>query len=228
MPNFATRARGLRGLAALVAALTLLAASAFAVPARQGVVSASAPVYAWDGGPANGSGQGVAAVRCTPAVYECEDTLVEVKDAGDLFAEVKGGDGANDLDVAIYKSDANGTTDSAPNADNPDAEDVSEGKDAKTTLKKVQPGFYVVRVRIFDGVQAAWKGSATLKPPVGAAPAPAATPTPAPSTTPPPQSEPPKTKPSAKERRNACKKKAKKIKNKRKRAKALKRCKKIR
>jgi hypothetical protein len=229
MPNFASRARRLRGLAALVAALTIVAASAFAAPARQGTVSAATPVFAWDGGPGNGSGQGVAAARCTPGVYECEDTLVEVKDAGDLFAEVKGGDAANDLDIAIYKSDANGTTDSAPNADNPDAEDVSVGKDAKTTLKKAQPGFYVVRVRIFDGVQATWKGSATLKPPVGAAPAPAATPTPAPSTTPPPQSQPaPKTKASAKERRNACKKKAKKIKNKRKRAKALKRCKKIR
>jgi hypothetical protein len=228
MPILASRARRLRGLAALVAALTMVATTAFAVPARQGVVSAAAPVYSWDGGPANGSGQGVAAARCTPVVYECEDTLVEVKDAGDLFAEIKGGEGANDLDVAIYKSDSSGTTDSAPNADNPDAEDVSVGKDAKTTLKKVQPGFYVVRVRIFDGVQAAWKGSATLKPPAGAAPAPAATPTPAPATTPPAQSsEPPKTKPSAKERRNACKKKAKKIKNKRKRAKALKRCKKI-
>ena len=209
-----------------MAASGLVAATAFAVPARQGTVSVAAPTYAWDGGPSNGSGQGVAAVRCTPVVYECDDTLVEVKDPGDLYAEVKAGEGANDLDIAIYKSDASGTTDSQPNADNPDVEDVSTGPDAKTTLKKVTPGFYVVRVRIFDGIQATWKGTAILKTPPPPA-APATTPTTPPSTTP-AQSEPPKSKPSAKERRNACKKKAKKIKNKKKRAKAMKRCKKIR
>lgn len=213
-------------LATLVAAL-ITAAAALAIPAREGVVSASAPTYTYDGGPKNGSGQGVAAVRCTPGIYECDDTLIEVKDAGDLFAEIKGGDGANALDVATYKSDASGTTNSEPGADPPDAEDISEGKDAKTTLKKAQPGFYVVRVRIFDGIQARWKGTVTLKPPPAAAPAPTTTPAPPPATTP-QQSELPKTKPSAKERRNACMKKAKKIKNKKKRAKAMKRCKKIR
>ena len=226
MPTFASRARRLAGLVAAAALATLVAATAFAAPTHEGTVSAAAPTFAWDGGPANGSGQGVAAMRCTPAVYECEDTLVEVKDPGDLYAEVKAGDGANDLDIAIYKSDASGTTNSAPNADSPDAEDVSTGKDAKTTLKKVTPGFYVVRVRIFDGIQATWKGTAILKTPPPAT-APPATTTP-PTTTTPPQSEPAPAKPSAKERRNACQKKAKKIKNKKKRAKAMKRCKKIR
>ena len=208
---------------------TSLAVTAFAAPAREGAVSAAVPVYAWDGGPGNGTGRGVAATRCTPGVYECEDTLVEVKDAGDLVAEIKAGENANDLDVAIYKSDADGTTDSAPGADNPDVEDVSTGPDAKTTLKKAAPGFYVVRVRIFDGIQATWKGTATLKtppPPV----TPPATTTPPASTTPAPQSSTP-TKPAAKERRNACIKKAKKKfkgkKNRKKRAKAIKRCKRI-
>lgn len=227
MPTFASRARRLAGLVAAAALATLVSATAFAVPTHEGTVSAAAPTFAWDGGPANGSGQGVSQVRCTPLVYECEDTLIEVKDPGDLFAEIKAGDGANDLDVAIYKSDASGTTDSAPGADNPDTEDVSTGKDAKTTLKKVTPGFYIVRVRIFDGIQATWKGTATLKT-AASAPAPAPVTTTPPSSTAPQQSEPPKTKPSAKERRNACKKKAKKIKNKKKRAKAMKRCKKIR
>jgi hypothetical protein len=215
-----------RRLAALVVAgaSLLVAATALAVPARQGTVSVAAPVYTWDGGPGNGSGQGVAAARCTPGVYECEDTLVEVKDPGDLYAEVKAGANATDLDIAIYKSDASGTTAGDPvNGDKPDAEDTSTGKDAKTTLKKVTPGFYVVRVRIFDGIQAVWKGTAILKtppPPVSAQPAPAPTATPAPAAAPP-------AKPSAKERRNACKKKAKKIKNAKKRKKALKKCNKI-
>src|SRR4051812_11894077 len=153
----------MKSLIVSIGAALALTATAFAAPAHEGTVSASAPVYAWDGGPGNGSGQGVSQVRCTPAVYECEDTLVQVKDAGDLVADIKAGDGANDLDVAIYKSDESGATDSAPGSDNPNAEDTSDGKDAKTTLKKAAPGYYVVRVRIFDGVQATWKGTATLK-----------------------------------------------------------------
>jgi hypothetical protein len=229
MQTTASGARRLGAVAAVAAFVVLLATTALAAPARQGAVSASAPVYSWDGGPANGSGAGVAAVRCTPAVYECEDTLVEVKDAGDLLAEIKAGAGANDLDVAIYKSDSSGTTAGDPvNGDQPNAEDTSTGKDAKVTLKKAAPGFYVVRVRIFDGVQAVWKGSATLKVPAPPPPPPAPAVTP-----PPPASEPANTpakpsKPSAKERRNACMKKAKKIRNKRKKAKAVKRCKRIR
>jgi hypothetical protein len=226
--TFASRARRLGAVAAVAVLAVLLATTAFAAPAHEGAVSASAPVFAWDGGPGNGTGAGVAAVRCTPAVYECEDTLVEVKDAGDLLAEIKAGDGANDLDVAIYRSDASGTTAGDPaNGDAPNAEDTSTGKDAKVTLKKATPGFYVIRVRIFDGVQAVWKATATLKvPPPPAPPAPPAA-APAPTTEPAPAAAKP-SKPSAKERRNACAKKAKKMKNKRKRAKAMKKCKRIR
>ena len=206
----------------LVAIAGLVAVPALAAPAREGTVSAAAPIFAWDGGPGNGIGQGVAAVRCTPAIYECEDTLIDLKDPGDLFAEAKGGDGANDIDIAIYASDASGTTDSPPGGpDNPLVEDISEGKDAKVTAKKLKPGFYVVRVRTFDGVQAVWKGKAELKLPPPPAPAVA----PAPVATPTPAATPKPAKKTSK--RKACEKKAKKIKNKRKRAKALKKCKKI-
>lgn len=204
----------------------MLAVTAFAAPAREGTVSATAPVFTWDGGPNNGSGQGVSAVRCTPAVYECEDTLIKVENNGDLLAEIKAGEGANDLDVAIYKSNEAGEVSDERGADSPDAEDISTGADAKTTLKRVTPGYYVIRVRTFDGIQAVHKGTATLK--VPPPPAPPATP---PATTPAPKPAAP-AKPSAKERRNACIKKAKKKfkgkKNKKKLARAVKKCKKIR
>jgi hypothetical protein len=224
MSIFAPR---LRRLAIVVTAgvLAALAAAALAAPARQGTVSASAPTYNWDGGPGNGNGLGTAALRCTPSVYECEDTLVEVKDPGDLYAFIKAGEGANDLDVAIYKSDASGTTASDPvNGDQPDAEDISTGKDSRTTLKRVNPGFYVVRVRVFDGADAVWKGTATLLLP-GAGPTGATGPS-GPTGPTGPAGTPP-SKPAAKERRNACKKKAKRIKNKKKRKKALKKCRRI-
>ena len=222
-----------RGWAALAVAgaTAALTATAFAAPAHEGSVSAAAPVFSWDGGPASGSGQGVAAVRCTPGVYSCEDALVEVKDAGDLTAEIIAGEGANDLDVAILKSDADGTA--PPPGDDSGSvavEDTSTNANAKATLKKAAPGFYIIRVRIFDGINAVWKGTASLKVPTPPAPAPTTTtppattqPAPAPAAAPP--------GPSAKERRNACIKKAKKKfkgkKNAKKRKKALKRCKKI-
>ena len=210
------------GAVAALAVAATLAGTAFAAPARQGTVTAAAP-YAWDGGPGNGVGHGTTAVRCTPGVYECEDTLVELKDAGDLLADIRAGSGSNDLDVAIYKSDSSGAVASDPvNGDSPSAEDTSTGKDAKATLRKATPGFYVVRVRFFDAVQGAYKGTASVK---TAAAAP--TPVPAASATPTPTATPAKPKPSAAQKRAACKKTAKKIKNKRKRAKALKRCKKI-
>jgi hypothetical protein len=226
-----------RRLAALVTAgaSVLLAATAFAAPAREGAVSAAAPVFAWDGGPHNGFGgttpTGFGYVRCSPA-YECEDTLVEVKDAGDLVAEIKAGEGSSDLDVAIYKSDADGATpDDPPGPDDaPLSEDISEGKDAKTTARKLKPGYYVVRVRFFTAQQGVYKGTASLKvPPPPVAPAPGA-PAPAPPATA-PASTPTQTKSGAKARK-ACIKKAKKKfkgkKNRRKRAKAIKRCKRIR
>jgi hypothetical protein len=212
----------------------VLAATAFAAPAQEGVVSAATPVFAWDGGAHNGAGAaapptGFNFVRCTP-VYECEDTLVELKDGGDLTAEAKAGEGANDIDVAIYNSDADGNIpDDPPGPDDaPLAEDISTNKDAKTTAKKLKPGFYVIRVRFFDSMQGAYKGTATLKTAVAPAPAPAlaapAAPAPTAAPAPEPASKPTQSKAGAKERK-ACQKKAKKIKNKRKRAKALKRCK---
>ena len=226
----------LRALLALLAVLAL-ATTAFAAPAREGVVSAAAPVFAWDGGPGNGavpSAAGGGQVRCTPGIYECEDTLVEVKDAGDLRAEIKAGDGSTDLDVAIYASDSAGTAPqgSAADAGDPIAEDISEGKDAKATAKRVKPGFYVVRVRFYAATAGVYKGTATLVTAAAPAPAPAAPAAPAaqpaPSAQPAPTAQPqPASKPKSSKKRKACEKKAKKIKNAKKRKAALKRCKKI-
>ena len=219
-----------RRVAALVAigASALIAATAFA--AADGTISASAPTYAWDGGPGNGAGAGTAAVRCTRAVYECHDKLIEIKDSGILTVEIKAGSGVTDLDAALIKSDADGANSNPPPGDdsaNVLAEDVSTKADAKFVFKKAVPGFYVLRVRVFDAAQGVWAGKATLAVPTAEA-------TPEPTTTAPPAAVPPaqatpapKEKANAAKKRKACQKKAKKIKNKRKRAAALKRCKKI-
>jgi hypothetical protein len=120
----------------------------------------------------------------------------------------------------------------------------------------VQPGFYVLEVEYYMALQAPYVGTAELigAAPAAAAPTPEPTPEPAAQPTPQPQSQPqsqpqpqaqpqaqpqpqpaaqqpvakqPQKKPSAAAKQKACTKKAKKLKNKRKRAKALKGCKRI-
>lgn len=220
--------------------LSLLVLAALAVPVlaaheRTGTLAAATPVFAWDGGPKSGGGQGesvpLAAARCTPA-YQCEDTLLEVKEAGSLTIEIKAGSGSNDLDIRLYKSDESGAAPGNPNtagapgqppADNPITEDISDNADAKVTVKSIKPGFYVAQVAFYSATGGTYKGTATLAP-FSTAPAvtpPAATPTPTP--TPAPAKKAKKKKVTKK----SCLKKAKKIKNRKKRARAQKKCKKI-
>jgi hypothetical protein len=214
-----------RRIVIVAAALTCAAvAPAFAAPARTVAVSGEGPVATWDGGPGNGAGT-PGATRCVRAIYECEDTLVEVRAAGDLLAEIKAGSGSEDLDVAIYKSDSAGTAPSGDARDpgTPVAEDISDGKDAKATARKAQPGFYVVRVRFYKATAGTYKGTATLKvpPPVSPAPAPATPAAPAPAAAPKPAAQ---QKPKPKKSTAACRRKAKKVKNAKKRKAALKKC----
>ena len=213
-------------LVAIVATVTLCEAPALAAPNRTTTLSSSALTFAWDGGPGNGIGQngtggtpvGFATFRCTQVVYECDDTLVELKEGGALTADIKAGSGSTDLDVRIIKSDSAGTADPAENGI---AFDEQTTADAKATAKSLKPGFYVVRVLFFNATQGTYKGTLTFAPPPPPAPVVAPAPVPAPAVTKP---APAKKKTSKKA---ACQKKAKKIKNKSKRKKALKRCAKL-
>ena len=212
-------------VAATLAALAIFVAPAHAAPNRTTTMSASALTYTWEGGPANGVGQngtggspvGFATFRCMQVLYECDDTLVELKEGGALTADIKAGSGSNDLDVRIIKSDSSGTADAAENGI---AFDEQTNADAKVTAKGLKPGFYVVRVLFFNAVQGTYDGMLTFAPPPPPAPAPA----PLPAVTTPPAAKPPAKKPSKKA---ACQKKARKIKSKSKRKKALKRCAKL-
>ena len=205
----------------LAAVTAMVTAVALAAPKYSGSVSLSAPEYKWAGGPGNGVGHGTTAVRCTPGVYECEDVEIDVKDAGTLTVLIKAGAGSNDMDVSIYKEADDGSADTSKAY----GEDIATGKDAKATAKGLKPGKYIAQVRFFDAVQGVYDGDATLA--GAAAPAPVTTGTPAGSASPAPAATA-TPKPAAKpSKRAACTKKAKKIKNKAKRKKALKKCKKI-
>lgn len=222
-----------------VAALAI-AVPALAEPKHKGVVSASTPTFTWKGGPGTGLGIGSPpaatgiSFRCREDYYECEDILVEVKDAGTLAWTIKAGEGSSDLDVRIYKSDASGAK-----TGEPIAQDIEVGADAKASTK-VTPGFYVAEVAFFEASEGVYDGTAALSgfaapadpgptPPTSTPPPPSPTPTPSSTPAPSSQQQPNPGSSSAKTRAayKKCMKKAKKVKNKKKRSKALKKCKKI-
>ena len=151
-----------------------------------------------------------------------------------------------DIDGALYKADKDGnkTGDSLTGTDCGTGVTVE-----KCSAKGLQPGLYVVEVSFFLADEATYKGTADLvtsvpptPPAAPAAPEAPAEPAPQPGSEPAPASyQPPppaqpyvaeepkkpattKKKKSKKAKRAACNKKAKKIKNKGKRKKALKRC----
>ncbi len=220
-----------------VAALSAL----LAVPAMaaDGTLSSSAPTYAWEGGPGNGVGQAAvpatpgasyATARCTE-IYYCDNELLELKEPGTLTLDIKAGDGVNDLDVRLYKSDESGTAPGGPNpvtgTPEPLAEDIREDKDAKITVKNLKPGFYVAQVAFFNATNGMYNGTATFA--SNAAATTPVTPTPpagepAPQQTSPTPADNQAAEAKRKKKLAACKKKAKKIKNKGKRAKAQKAC----
>ena len=218
---------------AIVAALSaLLAVPALAADAT---LSSATPSHSWEGSGMMGGGQGATVpmgnARCTPA-YQCHNTHVEVKDQGTLTVEIKAGEGSNDLDVRLFKSDEAGTAPGSPATDDtatsPVAADERTEPDAKIVVKNLKPGFYVAQVASFNAQNGSYTATATLTPPPpSAAPAPAA---PAPTTAPAPQQTAPtpaQTKADDAKRKKAlakCNKKAKKIKNAKKRKAALKKC----
>lgn len=214
------------------AALCCAAAPALAEPAFNTTLSASATSYAWEGNPGNGFNK-TEALEFTPCGspnHDCEDVLVKLDNAGQLSAEIKtpsepddasDAGNATDLDLYLFESNAAGE---------PGKELVSTNSTSaqeKITKKGLLPGFYLVRVDYYRGVQTTYSGKLDFAAAASALPTAAAPAAPAPAAAPQPAARP-KPKQTAAKKRAACKKKAKKIRNAKKRKKALKRCAKIR
>jgi hypothetical protein len=210
-----------RFLALLTVALltcALAAAAALAAPDRTATFSATSTALAWEGSGAFGSTpNGIYECRAG-GVYNCDDTLIDVKDPGTIKA-TGSTDGNYFMNFILYKATADGA---------PDGEPIGEGElgaDFNLTVKGVKPGPHILRIVFRLAVNADFTAKATFVPdaapapaPVVAAPAPAvAAPAPAPAPAPAKPAAPAKKKPS-------CKAKAKKIKNAKKRKAALKRC----
>ncbi len=208
--------------AALIAA-GILAAVAVAVPDRTITLSAASTTASWEGTGATGvTPLGIYQCRAG-GVYNCDDTLVDLKDGGTLTAS-----GSTEADWLMNMSVYN-----ANDAGEPDGDPVAEGElgaDFSVTAKGLTPGKYIIRIAFRAAANATFKAKATLKPDAAPTTTPPVTP---PATQDPPQTTAPApqtTKPTApatkpaKKKAAACKAKARKIKNAKKRKKALKRC----
>ena len=208
---------------AATAALAIAAPSALAAADQSFELTATAPTAKWEGAAQVTRGAPVydetsrTALGCDTPARPCDDVLLKVTEAGKLAIKVEGAAaaaGTTDVDLYVYKSDAEGTEGEKL------ATAANSGPDA--TSVKVTPGYYLARVDYYNAYGAGYAGSATLS---GFA-APVAPVTAAPVAPPPAPAAPASTTTTKKpSKRAACIKKAKKIKNKRKRAKAVKRCK---
>ena len=201
-------------LLATMALATTVAGSASAAPDFSGSLSAASPEFTWEG-----SGVGLptyggdldflaeegAPFKCGEELSgTCVDTLLELKEPGDLTVEIDSTDGQNapglpadptgffgtdplgsynDIDFYIYTSDSTGAFD-------PAAEPVSDAgsstsADESASVPDLPAGFYLVRQRFFLGADTPYTAKATF-----VSDAPAAEPTPEATATPAATAEP--------------------------------------
>lgn len=137
-----TRLRRL--IAATALSLAVLAAPAWAAPARTVTMSAASPSVKWET-----SGQGFATVAevddllgCLPVLNECDDTLLKIEGSTLSVLFTTKGDGSPtlvDADIAIYESDASG-------AEGKFIKESAGGTPDENLTADLDPGNYLVRV----------------------------------------------------------------------------------
>lgn len=131
-------------------ALAALAVSsiAFAAPARTVKIGSGTYKQTWTG---TGSGalatqDAMDAAGCQPGIHDCDDTLIEVTEAGSLTVKTAESPdpqckGACDTDLQLFASDASGE---------PKKELQESAQATPTTVEsvsaRVSPGFYVARI----------------------------------------------------------------------------------
>lgn len=170
-----TRKRDALVVVAILAVGVLVAGMpAGAAPARSATLNSEALEYEWSHGPvAVTTGVEVPGVfgtqlsdMCDDPGFPCDDTLFELTETGKLVistvADEELPDGVRyrpDIDIYLYKSDASGTVGSQVG--------VSETPDRAEaiTVKTAQPGFYLLRVAYWSGINVSYDGKATFTPP---------------------------------------------------------------
>ena len=202
-------------LPVVLVATGLLASVAHAAPDRSFALSAADTSESWTGSGAFGVTP-LGVYECKPAgAYNCDDSVIDLKDAGTLKAT---GSTSDDflMSFHLYKATADG---------GPDGEPIAEGElasDFNLTVKDLAPAQYLLRIVFRAAAAADFEAKATLTPNAPPEADPVAT---APVTTEPAPTPAQTTQPAKKKSKKAsCRAKARKIKKASKRKAALKRC----
>ena len=152
--------------AGTVAAVALVAAvPAGAAPAREAVLGVEVTSYTWEHGPVVSAGSDAAnpLTMCTDPGFPCDDTLIELTAEGRLklvttaVEELPNGLAYRpDVDIYLYRSDRAGTVGQQVAAsETPDATET-------ITVARAKPGFYLLRVAYFSGINVSYEGTATF------------------------------------------------------------------
>jgi hypothetical protein len=142
----------------VIAVAGVLALPALAAPDRSVKLNATTTTFEWDGGPVTG----------TPVNdVDTDDTLVTLETPGALKIETTDpDDGAQDIDIWLYKADAAGD----PAGEH--FKDAETDGSEETLTADLAEGRYVVRVLGFIAVNGHFKGHLTFTPNTGGSPTP--------------------------------------------------------
>lgn len=157
-----------RALLFAVLATLALPAGASAEPKYTGTLDASTTEFKYSGGPINGYAATTEiddAAPCGTPGHDCEDALLHLPAGGDLAVKLEAtNDGARDLDLYLYESDATGKVGkelrSSTSAESAEA----------VAAPKLKPGYFLVRINAATSAGGTYDVAATLKNAGGAAP----------------------------------------------------------
>ena len=144
-------------LGALVCALLMIPALAFAEPTHNGTLTAEKGTFEWTGGPLAGANAPNGEDCAAP---QCESTLLHLDFAPGSTGKLKvdiGNFGAQDLELYVYTSDAQGTP-----IKQIGVSEGTPGSPESYTLAKAAPGYYLVQVSAYIAAGATYSGKAEL------------------------------------------------------------------
>lgn len=143
-----------------MAAAVLFAAPAVAAPTKTVTVSETAATAQWDGAPASGV-QGVVPCASDGVCDALQETiLVKADNPGTLVVTTApGGPSTQDVDLALYTSDADGTPGELI------MDSAGADADERTSTLVPEAGYYLAVVSYFTALEGSYRGVATLHPP---------------------------------------------------------------
>ena len=165
------KSKVLRVLIAVGAVLALVGGAASAAPARSTTLDTATQKFEWSDGPelfpmgTNATEPPVA--MCEEPGFPCDETLIQLTEANGKLKIVTTADEGlpdgvryrPDIDIYLYKSDANGTVGAeVARSETPERIETIQ-------VNKAAAGYYLLRVAYWSGINVSYNGVATFTPP---------------------------------------------------------------